>query len=179
MAMTSQHELPLPGCRTILFVCMGNICRSPLAKGVFAAGAARRNVQDRFEIDSCGTGAWHAGENADPRTLMVARKYGIPLTHRARQLSPLYDFKRYDLVLAMDQRNMEDMVRVGAPSPLSPRVRLLREFDPAARAQALVSGVGALEVPDPYYGGVDGFDLMYQMIHAACEGLLDDLLRET
>jgi protein-tyrosine phosphatase len=168
-------ELP-PETRSVLFVCLGNICRSPLAKGVFIQLARERGLSDRFTVDSCGTGAWHVGSDADPRTLLVARKNKVPLTHRARQLAPLYDVKRFDVMLAMDDRNVQDMLQMGVPLA---KVRLLREFDSGARLEAATRGPAALDVPDPYFGGAEGFDRMYTMIRAACGGLLDALMAHT
>lgn len=162
------------GARSILFVCLGNICRSPLGKAVFVAVARDRGVVDQFHVDSCGTGSWHVGGDADPRTLAVARKYHIPISHRARQLAPLYDFAKFDLILAMDRRNVQDIIRVGGDADAG-KVRRLREFDPAFHS-AGGHPDDALDVPDPYYGGADGFDRMYHMIRAACDGLLNQLL---
>ncbi len=161
--------------RSILFVCMGNICRSPLGKAVFQLMTIQRGVEYKFMVDSCGTGGWHVGEGADPRTLAVAKKYNVPITHRARQLSPLYDAAKFDLILAMDRRNIHDMQQMGL-GIADGKVRRLREFDPASLAAFHPHGEDALDVPDPYYGGADGFDLMYHMIRAACDGLLTHLL---
>lgn len=156
----------------MLFVCLGNICRSPLAKGVFAQLAAERGLGNRFVIDSCGTGSWHVGSDADPRTLLVARRHSVPLSHRARQLAPLYDAATFDLLLAMDRRNETDLHEMGVPPA---KVMRLRAFCPAARAASQTLGDAVLDVPDPYYGGADGFERMYVMIRSACEGLLDAL----
>jgi protein-tyrosine phosphatase len=152
----------------VLFVCLGNICRSPLARFIFDDLAASRGVAHRFDVDSCGTGAWHAGEGADPRTIAVARLHGLSPTHTARQLDPAIDFRRFHLLLAMDLSNRANLLAAGAP-PAS--VRLLRSFDPALAT----APESHLSVPDPYYGGPDGFEHMYRMIHAACVGLLDHL----
>jgi protein-tyrosine phosphatase len=146
-------------------VCLGNICRSPLARAVFADAAARRGVGHRFEVDSCGTGGWHAGESADPRAIAVARRNGLVLAHTARQLSPADDFVRFDLLVAMDRSNRDELIRLGARPP---QVRLLRSFDPAARGHDA-------DIPDPYYGSESGFDLVYRLLVAASEGLLDTL----
>ncbi len=156
----------------ILFVCLGNICRSPVAKFIFTDLAVRRGVRERFLIDSCGTGGWHAGEGADPRAVAVAARHGLDTTHTARRLDPAADFSRFDYLLAMDLENRRRMLALGAPED---RVRLLRSFDPS------LSGVpdDQLVVPDPYYGGPDGFDRMYEMLTRACEGLLGHSLGET
>ena len=159
-----------PARSRLLFVCMGNICRSPLAEGIFAHLAEQRGVRPLFTIDSCGTGGWHAGELADRRARDIARRNGINLTHRARQFE-MCDIERFDLLLAMDRANLRALQGAGA----SPRMaRLLREFDPTIAAGAL-SG-DPPEVPDPYYGEDDGFENVYHMLTRACNGLLDALL---
>jgi protein-tyrosine phosphatase len=152
----------------LLFVCMGNICRSPLAEGVFLHLANQRGLADRFTVDSCGTGAWHAGEEPDRRSIAVAKKHGITLPSIARQLRVPADFEDFDLLIAMDQDNIHNMLEASAPAN---RIRLLRSFDPALAAQADKNP----EVPDPYYGQGDGFQLVYDMILNACIGLLDEL----
>jgi len=147
----------------VLFVCMGNICRSPLARALFEHQSAARGVADRLEIDSCGTGAWHAGHGADPRTIMVAQAHGIPMSHTARQYRR-EDSARFDFVVAMDRANLRDLEALGCPPG---RARLLRTFDPGAEHD---------EVPDPYYGGPEGFERMYDMIDRACRHLLERVL---
>lgn len=148
--------------RRVLFVCLGNICRSPLAEGVFQHLAAQRGVLERFRVDSAGTGGWHAGNPADPRSAAVARKHEIDLPSRARQVRPA-ETDDWDLVLAMDRQNMDDLIGLGFHPD---RVRLMRSFDASA---------GDADVPDPYYGGPEGFDDVYAMLVRACEGLLDEL----
>lgn len=156
----------------VLFVCLGNICRSPLAEGVFLHLAAERGIVDRFDVDSCGMGGWHVGERPDRRALAVAKRNGVRLPSRARRFEAPGDPERFHLILAMDRENERDLLGEGAPAE---RVRLLRSFDPAlARARS-----GDLDVPDPYYGGPDGFDTVFAMVRAACEGLLDHLLRDS
>jgi protein-tyrosine phosphatase len=160
----TQPQPPRVG---VLMVCLGNICRSPMAKGVLLHLARARRVDHRLDVDSCGTGSWHVGGPADPRTLAVMAAKNIPLAHVARQFSP-GDLDRFDWILAMDRANVRALVRKGAPRE---RVRMLRAFDPAlARADE-----PALEVPDPYYGGPEGFEHMHAMITAACDGFLDHL----
>lgn len=157
----------------VLFVCLGNICRSPLAKAIFEDRARARNVLDRFRIDSCGTGHWHVGRPADARSIAIAGARGTNLTstsHRARQVDADADFDAFDLILAMDQSNKSNLIGLGAPEE---RVVLLRAFDPDLADRAAIGPDHALEVPDPYYGGEDGFARMHDMLDAACEGLLD------
>lgn len=155
----------------LLFVCMGNICRSPLAKFVMLDLVQQRGIGHAFDIDSCGTGAWHAGDGADPRTVEVARRHGLNPEHVARPVRPAVDFDRFGLLLAMDLDNQRNLLRVGAPEA---KVKLLRSFDPALVGQP----DHALQVPDPYYGGPEGFEHMHAMIGAACRGLLDTLAPE-
>ncbi len=149
----------------VLFVCLGNICRSPLAEGVFRHLAAQAGRGGEFEIDSCGTGGWHAGEAPDPRSRAVAHKHGVALNHRARQFEHA-DFDRFDLILAMDRENQADLLSFSSLTrEQRAKVKLLREFDPESD--------GDLDVPDPYYGGPEGFEKVYQMIERAARGVLE------
>lgn len=154
----------------VLFVCLGNICRSPLAEGVFLHLARERDALERFRVDSCGTGGWHAGEPADSRAQAVARRHGVTLPSRARRLDSPADFERFDLIVPMDRANLRDLLDEGAPAE---RTRLLRSWDPALADRS----EGDLEVPDPYYGGAEGFNEVFRMVRDACAGMLDDLLR--
>lgn len=154
----------------VLFVCLGNICRSPLAQGVFLHRARARGAHHRFVVDSCGTGHWHVGKRPDPRSIEVAARRGVELPGRARQLDPERDFDAFDLIIPMDGENLRDLLDAGAPRD---RTRLLRSFDPALAGRP----TSELDVPDPYYGAGDGFERVYAMVDAACAGLLDDLLR--
>jgi protein-tyrosine phosphatase len=153
----------------LLFVCMGNICRSPTAEGVMRHLLAEQGLADAVEIDSAGTGAWHAGCAPDPRAAAAARARGIVLDGAARQVAPA-DFERFDLVLAADRANVADL-RAVAPPGTEHRIRLLREFDPASE------GAPDLDVPDPYYGGERGFEDVLDLVEAACRGLLDHVRR--
>ena len=147
----------------ILFVCMGNICRSPLAESVFRHHARERGVEDRFVIDSAGTGDWHVGERPDGRMRDVARRRGVALDGRARQVGPR-DFDRFDPLVCMDESNRRQLERFGAPDD---KLRLLLDADPSAPVR---------EVPDPYYGGRRGFETVYDLVDRACAALLDELL---
>ncbi len=146
----------------ILFVCLGNICRSPLANEVLQDLVNRANLQDAFEIDSCGIGAWHIGHLPDIRMRKEAKKHGLNLTHRARQIAK-EDFAHYDLILAMDKANLSDLMRL-CPAQYRAKIKLFRTFDLAADDNA--------EVPDPYYGGDEGFSNVYQMVERSCIELL-------
>jgi len=151
---------------SVLFVCLGNICRSPLAEGVFQHLVEERGSSQRYRIDSAGTGAWHAGEPADPRSRDVAERNGIVLHCRARQVRE-EDFHEFDLILAMDRSNLSDLESVRPDPGVRADLRLFREFDP--------EGNGDMEVPDPYYGGPDGFDRVFEMVLRSCQALLDEL----
>jgi protein-tyrosine phosphatase len=148
----------------ICFVCLGNICRSPTAEGVMADKLAAAGLSDLVGVDSAGTGGWHRGEPADERARAEARRHGVELTSRARQVHA-GDFAYFDLLVAMDRDNELDLLAL-APDPASAsKVHLLRRFDPA--------GAGAaLDVPDPYYAGPTGFAEVYEIIDAGCTGLL-------
>lgn len=141
---------------------MGNICRSPLAEGVFRDLVEREGLADRFRIDSAGIGDWHAGELPDSRTRAVAQRRGLQLTSRARQVVPT-DLDQFDLIVAMDSDNLRGLARLRAQAPARAEVRRLLEFDPEA---------DTLDVPDPYYGGTDGFEQVHDLIERACAGLL-------
>jgi protein-tyrosine phosphatase len=149
----------------ILFVCLGNICRSPTAEGVMRSLTREAGVTDDIEVDSAGTGGWHVGSPPDRRATAAARARGIALEGFARQFS-LEDFDDFDLVLAMDRSNMRELRRLARDEEEQAKVRLLREFDPAS------SGDGDLEVPDPYYGAPGGFEEVLDLVEAACGGLL-------
>ncbi|HEU4658421.1 MAG TPA: low molecular weight protein-tyrosine-phosphatase [Capillimicrobium sp.] len=152
----------------ILFVCMGNICRSPTAEGVMRRMLEDAGLADRVTIDSAGTGGWHAGEPPDARATAAARRRGIALDGAARQVTAA-DFEEFDLILAMDRDNLAELHRRAPDDEARDRVRLLREFDPAS------AGAPDLDVPDPYYGGPTGFDTVLDQVEAACAGLLDEV----
>jgi protein-tyrosine phosphatase len=152
----------------ILFVCMGNICRSPTAEGVMRALVREQGLDGRVEIDSAGTGGWHAGEPPDERATSAARRRGIGLQGAARQVEP-EDFERFDLLLAMDRENLRALEALAPDARARGKVRLLREFDPGSADAA------DLDVPDPYYGGARGFDNVLDLVAASCRGLLDEL----
>ncbi len=155
-----------PSRHAFLFVCLGNICRSPLALWVVRDLARERGMLDRLTLDSCGTGAWHAGGPADSRSIMIAQAHGHDTDHVARQFEAHAD-ARFDLLLAMDQTNARTMIARGA----SPRkVKRFREFDP------LAVKANDLDVPDPYHGGDEGFRDVYAMIRRAANGLLDGIM---
>lgn len=161
--MDSYTEPPIR--TSVLFVCLGNICRSPMAEGVFRHLVAEAGLADRFEIDSAGTGAWHTGEPPDERSEEAAARHGITLTGHARQVHP-EDFDRFDHVVAMDRENLRDLKSLRGTSGGEASLHLLREFDPVGSGE---------DVPDPYYDGPYGFETMYVMVRRSCEALLEHL----
>lgn len=155
----------------LLFVCLGNICRSPTAEGVMAALVDEAGAGDLVQVDSAGTGGWHAGNPPDQRATAAAARRGIRLAGAARQVRP-EDFSGADLLLAMDADNEAELLRRAPDAAAAAKIRRLREYDPAAVA------AGDLDVPDPYYGGPDGFDLVLDHVQAACRGLLAEVLAQ-
>lgn len=152
----------------LLFVCLGNICRSPTGEGVMRHVVAEAGVADRFVIDSAGTGSWHIGHAPDPRSTAAAAARGITLAGQARQVSS-NDFAEFDLLLAADRLNFRDLTEIAPSDEDEAKIHMLRSFDP-------MSTPDDLDVPDPYYGGADGFNEVIDLVTAACEGLLEDVL---
>ncbi|RZS94852.1 low molecular weight protein-tyrosine-phosphatase [Cecembia calidifontis] len=150
----------------VLFVCLGNICRSPLAEGIFNHKIRKYGLENKFESDSCGTSDYHIGELPDDRTLKCASKYQIPINHRARQINRV-DLRESHYLIAMDfsnKRNIESLLEKHRIK--HDQLFLIREFQPGAEE---------LEVPDPYYGGEDGFEKVYQILDNSIEHFLEHL----
>ncbi|MFG3662259.1 low molecular weight protein-tyrosine-phosphatase [Streptomyces sp. NPDC047706] len=147
----------------ICFVCTGNICRSPMAKSVFRARLAEAGLDGLVEVDSAGTGGWHEGEPADPRTVAVLEAHDYDGAHVARQFQPSW-FSRLDVVIALDTGHLKALRRLAPTEQEAAKVRLLRSYDPAAGDD--------LDVPDPYYGAGEGFEEVLEMVEAANTGLL-------
>jgi protein-tyrosine phosphatase len=154
----------------VLFVCLGNICRSPLAENVFRHLVEEAGLEERFEIDSAGTGSWHVGERPDARASSVASARGIELRGRARQVTP-DDLVAFDYVLAMDRDNLEELEYMARRGEASAEIRLLRAYDP----QVDGGTDGGDEVPDPYYGGASGFEDVFDIVSRSCRSLLASL----
>ena len=150
----------------VCFVCLGNICRSPLAQGVFEALVKEEGLQDRIIISSAGVSAWHVGNPPDGRMQQTARDHGILLNSRARQFQSS-DFEQMDLVLAMDHSNLSALKQMSTELELQDKLFLFRSFDPLHNND--------LEVPDPYYGGDKGFETVYQIVDRTCPKVLDHL----
>ncbi len=150
----------------ICFVCLGNIIRSPLAKNIFLTLIDKEGVSDHYEVDSAGTGDWHIGEPPDPRMQRVAARHGLVYTCRARQFRRR-DFDAFDLILVMEEDNRQELLQLRPTPEQQAKIHLLREFDP--------QGGPNIPVPDPYYGGSEGFEEVYLVVERACQGLLDTL----
>ncbi|PID29044.1 MAG: protein tyrosine phosphatase [Candidatus Cloacimonadota bacterium] len=150
----------------ILFVCLGNICRSPLAHAVFEDLAKKNNLTDKFEIDSCGTGAWHTGELPDKRMRKEASKHGVAMDHPARTLQK-NDFEYFDLILPMDLANYDNLKKK-SDRKFHEKIKMFRSFDPKTQNPSA-------EVPDPYFGDQNGFANVYETVERTCKNLLKEL----
>ncbi|MBC9726477.1 low molecular weight protein-tyrosine-phosphatase [Streptomyces sp. TRM68367] len=164
----------------VCFVCTGNICRSPMAESVFRARVAEAGLDGLVEVDSAGTDGWHEGDGADPRTVAVLEENGYDSTHTARQFRSSW-FSRLDLVIALDSGHLRTLRRLAPTEQDAAKVRLLRSYarpspghHPSRSASHAPSAwdEGDLDVPDPYYGDVDGFEACLEMVEAASAGLL-------
>ncbi|MDI6401953.1 low molecular weight protein-tyrosine-phosphatase [Balneolaceae bacterium ANBcel3] len=146
----------------VCFVCLGNICRSPTGEGVMQHLVNKEGLSAFIESDSAGTGAWHVGEPANSKSSMIAEKYGVKLLSRARKFE-YSDFEYFDLILAMDKENLRDLHQLDRKKQFREKIMLMRAFDPMPENK---------EVPDPYYGGIHGFENVFQMVMRSCEQLL-------
>lgn len=162
--MTQTTSVPI----SVLFVCLGNICRSPMAEGMFRQIVEDAGVSSQFHIDSAGTGSWHIGRPPDPRAQQAMASRGIDISsQRARQIER-EDFYRFDLLLAMDRSNYYRLLTL-APDVCEEKVRLFLSYAPE---------IGVQDVPDPYFGGTEGFAYVLQLVEFACRGLLNSALKE-
>jgi protein-tyrosine phosphatase len=154
--------------RRLLFVCMGNICRSPTAHGVMRHKVRTAGLERAIDVDSAGTHGWHEGDPPDERAIAHARRRGYDIADlRARPLRPA-DFERFDLLLVMDEDNRAAARRIGAAAQHG-KLRMLTEYGLGHRAR---------EVPDPYYGGAAGFEHVLDLVEDACDGLLKQVVRD-
>jgi protein-tyrosine phosphatase len=153
----------------VLFVCLGNICRSPLAEGIFRKLVDENGLGNLIYYDSAGTSDYHIGEDPDPRTVKNALKNGVILSHKGRQFKKR-DFAEFDYVLAMDRSNHMNILKLNGGGEILAKLYLMREFDPADD--------GTTEVPDPYFGGEEGFQLVFDILKRSNEQFLDYLIRE-
>lgn len=149
--------------KKVLFVCLGNICRSPLAEALFMKHVKERGLEDKYGADSCGTESYHIGEQPDSRSRANARKNGLEYSHAARHLHE-DDFQKFDLIVSMDSRNLEFMVDYYPDSGTD--IQLMRDHD---------NGYEGKDVPDPYYGGDEGFQNVYEILDRSTGSLLDHL----
>lgn len=149
--------------KSVLFVCLGNICRSPAAEGVLTKMIQDRGLADQIKVDSAGTLGYHSGKPADPRMRHAASKRGYDLTSRARQLS-VRDLSAFDLIVTMDKENYRDAH--GLATGPAPQIRMLSDF---------LDDNWPRDVPDPYYGGEDGFETVLNMLEAACPKIIEEL----
>ncbi len=152
----------------VLFVCLGNICRSPVAEGVFRAKVREAGLERRIHIDSAGTGAWHVGNPPDRRMTATAKRRGVDLSQQRARQFVADDLEDFDVILAMDRSNLRNIQSLDTSDGFNERVSLFREWDPEP---------GDQEVPDPYYGGPEGFEHVFDIVDRTADALLDDLRR--
>lgn len=150
--------------KKILFVCLGNICRSPSAEAVFTGLVDKNGLTGKYEIDSAGIGGWHVGEPADKRMQKHAVKRGYDLTSIGRQIDPEADFDRFDMIVAMDDENVTALKKLARNQDDLKKIHKMTDFSKVW---------GYNEVPDPYYGGDEGFELVLDLLEDACQGLLE------
>ncbi|WP_339609621.1 low molecular weight protein-tyrosine-phosphatase [uncultured Roseivirga sp.] len=151
----------------VLFVCLGNICRSPLAEGIFKKKVEEKGLADRFVIDSCGTSNYHIGEQPDRRTIKNALANGVRLNHQGRQFT-VQDFNDFDYIVAMDSSNVQNIEKL-RPEGNSKQILLVRSFDELSMNR---------NVPDPYYGGENGFQEVFNILDRSIEGLVNHVVLE-
>ena len=156
----------MPEPTRICFVCLGNIVRSPFAENLFRHLAEEIGVEQKYQVDSAGTSAYHVGEEPDRRMRQVAAQHGFHYTGRARQFEQ-DDFENFDVIIAMDETNRRNLLRMARTPEHKAKVRMMRQFDP--------NGSASDPVPDPYYGGIDGFEKVYRILERSIKGLLEKL----
>lgn len=165
MDFKPEHPITKDNPFKLCFVCLGNICRSPTAEGVFQHLVNERGLELYFEIDSAGTSAYHIGEGANSKSQQIANQHGVKLHSKARRFEQ-FDLGYFDLIIAMDNENLSNIRQLDSKSEHGNKIMLLREFDPKPENK---------EVPDPYYGGVQGFKNVFDIVKRSCENLLDEL----
>ncbi|MEQ9426068.1 MAG: low molecular weight protein-tyrosine-phosphatase [Cyclobacteriaceae bacterium] len=150
----------------VVFVCLGNICRSPMADAVFKKMVVEAGLTSQIEVDSAGTAAYHVGSNPDMRTIECVQKHGIPIHHKARQFK-IQDFELFDYIMVMDDENLGNVLKLGGT-----------EGENVFKMQAFDDEKSNDDVPDPYYGGTDGFDHIYGLLNESCQNLLRYLVEK-
>ncbi|MDZ7716210.1 MAG: low molecular weight protein-tyrosine-phosphatase [Balneolaceae bacterium] len=165
MKLTVDKSITKENPYKICFVCLGNICRSPTAEGVFSHLVDERGLRPYFEIDSSGTSAYHIGESANSKSQQIAQQHGVTLDSKARQFKTS-DFSYFDLIVAMDEENLRNIKQLDVQDEYSYKIEKLRTFDPQP---------GDGNVPDPYYGGMQGFENVFQIVKRSCKNILDQL----
>lgn len=153
----------------ILFVCYGNICRSPSAEAVMKKLVKNENLSDKIFCDSAGINNYHEGQNADSRMQQHALKRGLNLTSISRQINPNVDFEKFDYIIGMDYENMNDLTHLDINGKFKNKIIKMTDF---------CTKINARDVPDPYYGGSRGFEIVLDILEDACEGLLEKLRKE-
>lgn len=149
----------------LVFVCLGNICRSPTAEGIFIHKVKEAGLENYFYIDSAGTSAYHIGESANSKSQATANKHGIHLPSKARRFE-YADLEEFDLILAMDSENLSNIKQLDRKNRFEHKIKMMRAFDPTPDTG---------EVPDPYYGGLQGFENVFQVLERSCDALLEEL----
>jgi protein-tyrosine phosphatase len=151
--------------KKIVFVCLGNICRSPLAEAIFKLKIREKNLERYLEADSCGTANYHVGGSPDPRTIANATKNGVAIKHVGRQLSET-DLENFDIILAMDQSNYDNILRLSNSASHQSKIKLMREYDSIGKGN---------DVPDPYYGSEKNFQEVFEILDRSIESFIEDI----
>ena len=165
--MNASNDLNINNKYKVLFVCLGNICRSPAAHGIFEHFVRERGMEDRIEVDSAGTYSGHRGELPDRRMRNAAMYRGYALTHRSRPVSSL-DFLDFDMIIAMDDQNYEDLMHLAPSVEATHKIRRMAEFFTKHKISY---------VPDPYYMGAEGFQLVLDLLEEGCSNLYDEIIK--